>query len=396
MTCFVDFIRIKQRHAGVFDAETLEMKPALPLVDSGLVGKWGRDAETGNLNEDPEWGTASKLHIRGSFDSLVIVRCDGYTVELEGNVGRLDRPDNVFNLDWEGTLAKCNEILAGFDLPPFTPGEKDLNLNPSEYDYKHGNCGYWTGASVSEIHLTRNYHTGSMANAQCAIDWLSTQSLKNIKRGKGGPTSVVWGSKKGRKLITAYLKAPEMLAPGHKHGRKTETIKNDPVYQYCTQSGLLRLELKAQRLMLRDKDLRFIGDITMGKLIQLFDSEIDPLLNRTREDITRLDLDAIPSPFCMTAAAFLRGENVKTLLSNGSFYRHAKKLREYGIDIAEPLASLQKFTSVIKVVELTAAIQPPRWYWNHQQQLSTVQAANDYSTTFAAIDAYEPQLMMAN
>jgi len=378
---FVDFIRIKQRHAGRLDPETGELVPVLPLVDSGVVGKWGRDLETGELAEDAEWGTASKLHVRGSFDSLVIVRCDGFTVELEGNVGRLDRPDNVFNLDWDETLAKCNEFLARFGLPPFTAGEKLLNTNPSDYDYKHGLCGYWTGASVSELHLTCNYATGSMENAQCTIDWLRNQSMSNIKRGSGGPTSVSWGSRRGRKLITAYLKAPEMLAPGHKHGRKTADIKADPVYQFCESEGIVRLELKAQRLLLRDSGLRYLGDITMPKLVQLFHAEIDPLLNRTREDVQRLDLESLPAKVRTTAAAYIKGVDVRPMLTQRTFYRYAKILREYGIDIAEPLASTEKFASVIKVVEITPIAAAPDWYWQHQKTCKPVAtaapAAND-------------------
>ncbi|MEG0323620.1 MAG: phage/plasmid replication protein, partial [Raoultibacter sp.] len=89
---------------------------------------------------------------------------------------------------------------------------------------------------------------------------------------------------------------------------------------------------------------------------------------------------------------------VRRLLSNGAFYRQAKVLRGYGIDIAEPLANASKFTSVIKVIEISPVSAAPDWYWQHQDKLSAiaspasdVPAANDdYVALPAAVGDYEP------
>ncbi|MDH0340243.1 phage/plasmid replication protein, II/X family [Chromobacterium haemolyticum] len=368
MTAFVDFIRIKQRYPGRLNPETGEVEATLPMVDEGIIGKFPRSDETGEYVEDAEWAMQSKKKIRGSFDSLVIVHCDGFTVTLEGNIGRLDRPDNLYNLDLDATLQRCNELLARFGLPPFSVGEKVINPNPSAYDVKHGLFEYWTGATISCIHLTRNYSAGSPQNAQAVIDWLATQSVARIKRGRAGETTVQWGSKGGRKLIKAYIKAVEMTV--HRHGRKKTEIFTDPVYQHCLQNGVVRLELEANRLLLRDNMLRFLGDITMSKLIRLFDTEVKPLLSRVREDVTRIELEHLPSHLRMTAAAYLRGENVRALLPHNTFYRHARGLRDYGLDIAEPLPSLHKFASVIKVIELQPLVEVPGWYWDHQRRMA--------------------------
>lgn len=368
MSIFVDFIRIKQRHPGKFNPETLELEASLPLVDEGIIGKFPRSDDTGEYTEDAEWAMQTSRKIRGSFDSLVIVKCDGFNVSLEGNIGRLDRPDNLFNLDFDATLQKCNEVLARFGLPPFTAGEKVINPNPSAYDIKQGLFEYWTGATISQLHLTLNYSAGSPNNAQAVIDWLSTQSMSRIKRGRAGETTVQWGSKGGRKLLKAYIKHVEMLV--HRHGRKKPEILLDPVYQFCLANGIVRFELEANRLLLRDNMLRFLGDITMEKLIQLFNEEVNPLLQRTREDVTRFELETLPASVRVTAAAYLRGENVRALMSKATFYRHANQLREYGIDIAEPLLSISKFTSVIKVIELQPVNTVPDFYWHHQRVMS--------------------------
>ncbi|WP_046166721.1 phage/plasmid replication protein [Chromobacterium vaccinii] len=392
---FIDSITISQTYPGRYNPDTGEVEPTLPLVDSGVVGKWGRDMETGELVEDAEWGQSSKLFIRGSFDSLVVIKSDGFRVSLTGNIGRLDRADNLFNLDWDATIAKCNEILGRFRLPPFTKGEQVVNANPSAYDLQHGiNLIKWTGAKVSNFHVTENLATGSPENAAAFMGWASTQSMNNIKRNRTCPESCSWGSKAGRKMFKLYIKHLEMLAPGHMHGRSKTEIKTDPVYQFAKEQGIVRAELEAGRLLLRDKSLQYLGDITMEKIVALFRSETQPLLNRVREDITRLDIEGLPSKIRMTAACYLRGEDVRPLLSQATFYRHAKQLREYGIDINEPLAKFEKINHVIKVIEVKP-LECPEWYWAHQQRLYVDRVRKETAESLRKIEQQERMAAVA-
>ncbi|MBX9346638.1 phage/plasmid replication protein, II/X family [Chromobacterium vaccinii] len=395
MRYFIDYINISQRHPGRLNPETGEVEPVLPIVDSGVVGKWGRDMETGELVEDAEWGNTSKLAIRGSFDSLVMVKSDGFTVRIEGNVGRMDRADNLYNLDLDATIAKCNEILGRYRLPPFSTGERVINSHPSTYDLEHGvNLIQWTGATISELHVTQNLATGSEDNATAFVRWLSTQSMSNIKRSRHSPEACTWGSEGGRYKLTAYIKHIEMLAPGHMHGRSKTEIKTDPVFQFARENGVVRVELKAKRLLLRDAGLRYLGDITMEKVVQLYASKVDPLLNRVREDITRLDIEGLPSKIRMTAACYLRGEDVRPLMSKSAFYRHAKQLREYGIDISEPLAKFEKVNHVIKVIE-AKPLECPEWYWAHQQRLYVDRVRKETAESLRKVEQLERMAAVA-
>jgi hypothetical protein len=59
----------------------------------------------------------------------------------------------------------------------------------------------------------------------------------------------------------------------------------------------------------------------------------------------------------MTAAAWLRGEDVSVLFNNRmSLYRHAKALRDYGIDITVKRA--ESFPIRIRTIEMHAASMP--------------------------------------
>jgi len=369
---FIDFIRIQQTHPVGFQADGT-FRERLPVVEDGIVYKFQRD-ENGDFPHDedgnpiPVYESVSRRFITGSYDSLYVIRCDGAKVEFEGNVGRFCRPDNLFNLDFDATIQKVNEILATYGLPPFTAGDAFEKSLPSAHDIKHGLLIDWTGATVSEVHITRNYITGSPGNAQAAIDWLATQSVSHVKRTRAHDTTVSWGRKAGRKYLKAYLKAPEMLV--HRHGRHKEEIEKDPVYQFAQCHGILRFELEAKRLLLRDNHCRFLGEITMEKLVRLFEEEVTPLLGRVKEDISRMELEALPAAVRMTASAYLRGENVAALLSRRTFYRHLKVLRDYGLDISEPLPTLHKFSPVINVVKIEPVASVPDWYWQHQRRMT--------------------------
>ncbi|NHQ85299.1 hypothetical protein HA050_04130 [Iodobacter sp. HSC-16F04] len=351
---------------------------SLPYVDSGFVVKYGRDLATMKIDDEEEWYSHSRVHHEGSFSSGLMLRCDGSRVEFSGNVGRFDRPDNLFNYNFEETIRKANEFLALYGLPAFHAGDYAVNPNPSQYDIDNGLLDQWSGATVSMLHLTKNYNTGSAANAQAAIDWLATQSKSHVKRSRSGESTMSWGRKGGRVYLKAYIKAQEMLDHARTHGRTREEVINDPVYQYCLKNGVIRFELEAGRLLLRDSQLRFMGDITMQKLNDLFDEHVMPILGRVRDDITRIDFDTldIASGPKMAALAYLRGEDVRTHLSRATFFRYAKVLREYGIDISEPLKGSETFTAVIKVIDIQAINEPPAWYWDHQTRMTQF-AAND-------------------
>ncbi|WP_206210829.1 hypothetical protein, partial [Vogesella urethralis] len=64
-------------------------------------------------------------------------------------------------------------------------------LHCTEYNVTHGIFHVWSGATVSRLHLTSIYETGSMAAAQSMIDWLSTQSVARIRRGRLGESPVM-------------------------------------------------------------------------------------------------------------------------------------------------------------------------------------------------------------
>lgn len=347
---FCDWLTIKQRHA----------LDSLPIVSDGRI------ISTDSGLTKIEWESLKHKRMHGSHDTSVGIRCDGTEVMLSGNIGRLGRPDNLFNLTFDQTIEKANRIVALYGLPPFTNGEQIFNTNPSSYDRKQGLFTAWTGATISNIHLTSNFATGSEDDSQRVIDWIDGQSASHIKKGRVGSSTAQFGSKGGRKLLKFYIKHLELMAHS-KNAVTRELVKTSNVYRYAATAGVVRAELELHRLMLRDLAMRYLGDISMPKLASIFEQNLE-ILDRVKVDASSLDVASLPAAVRLTAEAYLRGSNLRAMLSQATWYRHAKVLREYGLDIAEPhnvkAFPIKLSNRAIEIKEL----QAPEWYWNESAE----------------------------
>lgn len=56
----------------------------------------------------------------------------------------------------------------------------------------------------------------------------------------------------------------------------------------------------------------------------------------------------------------MAGQDLRQLMSRATFFRHAKILREYGIDIAEP-RNVESFPVKVRIVEMKP-LPMPDWY----------------------------------
>jgi hypothetical protein len=303
--------------------------------------------------------------IRGSHDSKMQLRSDGTTLSIKGNPGRWCRGDNLFNLDLDATVAMANEIVRGQGFPndSFCRGNLDMWTvsQIAAMDLASGEVpeNPWTGARVWSIHLTQNYATGSADNAKAVIEWLNTQSVARVKKSRLGLSTIIWGSIRYCQT-EVYVKADEMLA----HCRTPEEkarMRDSEAYNYALSNGIIRLEVKCAKDFLKHRKLTYLGNWDMGTVTALF-AEKAEILGRCEMDTENDDelLAALPRAARVHAAAWLMGVDVSKLMSRATFFRHAKALREYGIDISEP-----RNVSVIRPKRREITISPlavPEWY----------------------------------
>lgn len=277
---------------------------------------------------------------QGSYSTSVLLFSDGSNMRISGNVGRLDRPDNLWNYDWSDTFNLCNVEARAHGLPAFTHGDQILRDSISEDDRRKGVSPWkWTGAAVNELHVTRNFYAGSEALAIETMRDIQGRRLARVSKSAFGNESISFGmpNRKRQRLhrgVVIYRKAAEMLAHAKGDDAK-KAVKASQEYQMAHELGLVRVECKFGALYLRGHNLRYTGDIDMGKLIALYNKETAGLLLARPDNTIRLVSD-MPAKLRMAALSWIDGRDVRCLVSPATFRRYRKALLAFGLDISEP------------------------------------------------------------
>ncbi len=321
---FIDWITISQLHT--------EREELLPIYQGGIFVEY--DA-LGNARYE----RVRPATFTGSHDTSIRLKSDGKHLSLSGNVGRYGRKDNLFNLGWRETIAKASRMVMAKGLPSFSPPPvRSSAFEPEGF-----------GARISRLDITCNFATGSESQARALIRWLANRSVSRMKKGRAGDESVWFVNT--RHMLKAYIKHIEMA----KHG----TPEDDPVYQWCKSQGVVRVEIELKRRLLSDEGLRNLENITQEKLEAIFHQETEIFRQVDRSDEPDL-LDAIPAKSRIYAAAWLAGQDLSNMAHRATLFRHAKILREYGLDIMEP-RNIEFFPVKVQLVELKP-ISMPDWY----------------------------------
>lgn len=318
---FIDWLTITQHHQG----------GGLPILVNGIIVWHDR---CGNVRHE----RASAAFVGGSFSTAIRVGCDGARVYVSGNVGRFSRADNLFNFGWEGTVAGANRILLGLGLPPFT-GARGVPGTPGRSE----------GARVHRLDLTVNFASGSEAQARAVIRWLAAQSVSRVKRGVAGDESVWWANT--RSMFKAYLKGAEMV----KHGKSSDEF----IVDWCNRHGVVRVEVELKRRLLAELGLQDFDAISDERLAAVYREQTEIMRRVDRSDEPDI-LAVIPARYRIVAAAWMAGQDVRSLMSERTMYRYAKVLRDYGIDILSA-RNVSSMPVRVRVVELEP-LAVPDWY----------------------------------
>ena len=138
---------------------------------------------------------------------------------------------------------------------------------------------------------------------------------------------------------------------------------NGKAYEYARDNGIIRLEIELKRRELADLGwsdyAEFVRAWDMGKVHNLF-ADYEKILTVEKISNDAEFIDALPQKLRVTAAAFLAGRDVKTMMSRASFFRYRKALLDYGIDIADERPA--QLNVQVRTVEITP-VTAPDWYW---------------------------------
>lgn len=364
---FCDWISIYQVHLG-----------GVPLVNDGHVFSVDQDGEI-------KWDVAAKLVHRGSHDTSVRIRSDGFRVSLEGNIGRFNREDNLFGYSVLECVELANKLLATFGLPAFFDAAPMPIVKRTESAARgvsfvnagaYGNtknedvggltngrakaffstsedAGYQAvGAVITRVDLTRNWATGSAENCSQVI-----RHLQGFKSGRQEPrayktTGVAWGEGSKFWYAKVYDKAAEYMRQCGKGSRKF----NQALFDFMLSQGIARHEVELKSRYLKQHNLWRMtrwGDGMEDRVYALFsdvvvgNAEVDSYLE-------------IPGRAGELAVAWRDGADLKKRLAQNTFYRYRRELLGYGIDIAVP-CNVTRLRQRVEVISMTPA-PVPDWY----------------------------------
>lgn len=367
---FVDQIVLTQRFGEPQNPEFGPVRPHIPTL-AGVRRISYR--EVGDINKDGEVQTEAEVigesqsaaWLHGSHETRIQIKSDGCTLLLAGNPGRFGQPDNIWNLDLDATIAKANSIAEAQGFPPnaFHGGQRyDYSGNGIDSGLRVGRAdeaseNKFDGSRVWNIHLTQNYLTGSPENLRHTTNWLATQSMRRVTMKRRGTSTLEFGAI-GYCQTQMYDKAAELLAHC-KNKDERERMMETEAWQYAHKNGLLRVEVKCAKDFLVHKGLTYLGAWDMGKVIEIF-KERTELLERLEVEVDELDIQRLPKAVRMDAAAWLAGVDLRTVMPQSTFYRKAKILGEYGLDVFQK-RDLAVVRPIMKQIEITPAAMPD-WY----------------------------------
>lgn len=320
----------------------------------------------------------------GSFCTSVLIVVSGGRVRMSGNPSRVGRPDNLFGYtDFDDCIAVYNEILAEYNLPPFTKGVQVLTGSHTEKPSLQT-----TGAVLTEIHFNTNFSVGHKNED----DYLKGISCLNYKNSRphlfpNGKT-VDWKSIEGNasQLIYAnvYNKAHDLKKTLNKLKRSYGVESPEYIYikdliEYCKKEGVVRWEQKFKGKFLRDNNLNHYGHIDWN----VFRKEHEEFLAiQNRLKVEAMTLEHVAEKLISEGVVdTTKAANTTAFYAfnwmHGRVYdcvkrqeqMHRSRLRKIGIDIAVK-CDLTKFSPVfIKEIRQVnvAPLRVPDWYQKPQR-----------------------------
>jgi hypothetical protein len=273
-----------------------------------------------------------------SSDTSLRIRCDGYKLQMTGNVSRWKQENNLLGL----TVVQCVEVwrdlIETLDIQVPRFGER----------VRVGSAGEG-GTYLTRVDLAGNLETENFS-ALCHALMNQRVGQKVPQSGKYGPT---WGygSKRGNWVKSKlYDKTAEI------EGRRTPST-GATVARYEVQLGseFLKREgldfvktwySEVHQMTIKGLEQVYQGGNIERKVHALFADQV------FREVVPVNSWEDIPARLRGIAYAWRGGDCLKNEMSKTAFYRARRHLLEYGIDIAVP-CNVLAFTARVREVKCT-------------------------------------------
>lgn len=307
-----------------------------------------------------EWSSDRRLMVKGSHDSAISIRTAAWEgdcthIEVSGNLAKFFQGHNLWGSDdlpgllWE--FLRWLAIEHGTKASPL--------VSPTESD-----IAAWRDGSITlqRVDVTESFH---LANLGEVLSWLriAEQTAHLAHRGRGQLTkgsTLYFGKNSRRWSLKLYAKGQEIRAPGH---GQNAVLNLPSAVEWADRT--LRAEMTIRSMELKRLGLGHVSgwmirDGVPFESAELLREKLGAMTMTTTATLSDDVLATLTSSQRLAYAAWLAGEDLRALLSNGSFYRLRSKLLPHGIDVATvmPKEGTSNVVPLHRVLEAVPATIP--------------------------------------
>lgn len=283
----------------------------------------GRTVE--NDDQAFEGSYSSKVMI-SSIDSAYTVakagrvelgKCTG--ISIRGNPTKFLQGHNCFGIDCIRSLI-IQTIRRTLPQLGFTPllVQRACHL-VSNWDF-----------IVTKIDITHMFDLGSDADVNAYLRMLPFTATARGDRAQFDRNTWYLGKHSGLWSLKIYNKYKEITSRSKKHQLPMH-LQQRGIEQFAF--GKLRVELVLQKQQLTRLNMTN-PQVLQNSLDQLFE-DFAGKISMNNQQITDKDIIKLPGKVQLSFISWKNGRDLKSELPKNTYYRHRRKLLEYGIDIAK-------------------------------------------------------------
>jgi len=318
-----------------------------------------------SLDEDgvEEWRSPKRVIAQGSYEHKINVKSIGGNgrglathLWFNGNPSKFLQGHNVFGSD---DLISLNSDIYHHLV-------KHFNLSPSLEDIYAVETGDY---SIGRIDINYSYILPSQADV---VSWLraaETKGSTRMGRAENRKGSVYFG------LTSEYHKQVfySKLAEIKKKGRLPQELKDTGLEEWA--ENILRAELRLLPKELKRLNIIKATDVIEYGVQRLFHEYMGRIEMPEQIQLNDATLLKLPNKLRSTYTLWQEGHDLRNLLSDATFYRHKKQLKQFGINIDLKPESTQK-TNVVPLIKILEAKPAQIPEWAFEDNLIHASAAN--------------------
>lgn len=303
-----------------------------------------------------EFDIPKRLKASGSWNASTQVRSRGFirdglatTLELHGNPSKFLQGHNAFGSDDLGYIAaRWVERIC-----------EEFEIEIDQLQLKRIEGGHF---KVTRIDINYMYRVMDSADANTFLQTLAETSGTKYQKALYQKGSVYF-NKTSRRFSFVFYRKDEELSVRRKDNRlQFDDETNKLLKDYCKNT--VRIELRLLSLELKDKGFKSGADIQEYGITRLYKEYLSKIKVAGNMKITSEIEHNMPNRLRGTYQLWLSGYDVRSSMSDASYYRHKKELKDnYQIDISQIRRKAgSNVVSLSRVLELEP-LQAPRFLY---------------------------------